>query len=98
MERRVRYYFFLLFKAQTKRRVVSLKESIFLEIDDMQINSILLLLNFSGPGTSHVWKNFPFYSQFKHEEMVKTGSLLFKHKYLHFCCHPFPELGIVIVS
>lgn len=63
----------------------------------MQINRILLLLNFSGPGTSHVWKTFPFI-QFKHEEMVKTGSLLFKLKYLHFCCQPFPMLGIVIVS
>lgn len=76
MERRVSYCFFLLFKAQTKRRVVSLKESIYLEIDNMQINSILLLLNFSGPGTSHIWKTFPLYSQFKHEEMVKTGSFV----------------------
>lgn len=76
MERKGRYCYFLLFKAQTKRRVASLKESIFLEIDNMQINRILLLLNFSGPGTSHVWKTFPFYSQFKHEEMVKTGSFV----------------------
>lgn len=25
----------------------------------MQMNSILLLLNLSGPGTSHVWKKNP---------------------------------------
>lgn len=75
-ERKVSIVSSFFFKAQTKRRVASLKESIFLEIDNMQINRILLLLKFSGPGTSHVWKTFPFYSQFKHEEMVKTGSFV----------------------
>jgi len=76
MERKVRHCFFLLFKTQTKRRVVSLKESIFLEVDNMQINSILLLLNSSRLGTSHIWKTFPFYSQFKHAETVKTESFV----------------------
>ena len=55
---------------------MSLKESIFLEIDNMQINSILLLVNSSGLGTSHIWKTVPFYSQFKHAETVKTESFV----------------------
>ena len=38
-ERKVSIVSSFFFKAQTKRRVASLKESIFLEIDNMQINS-----------------------------------------------------------
>lgn len=66
MERKVRYCYFLLL-LENKKESSEFERSLFLEIDNMQINSrILLLLNFSGPGTSHVWKTFPFYSQFKH--------------------------------